>query len=263
MAVKLLFEDNDKTPSSYLLRGSGFGKHMEFSCGARKLLAKAIDLRDEGNIVYALYDLVPNNVRTISRYDDMLGWMKNKFIYQDIYIVPIICIEYYICCYLYAHHLLAVRDSLNPLVDSVIASFDYANVPEKYQKDIYTGSSLEHMYKFILEEHKMQCFHNHFKYSTNGTLRDYESVSGIFYERDCVCERKYCGVNCTEKHQVKAEFLCHELPIFFVNGSSHEKILRELGLFFQENSYEEIMEERQNFYNRVCDSMGVRRLRVI
>lgn len=237
MSVVLLFEDSDKAPSSYLLKGSGFGEHMEFSQGARKLLSKAVELRNGGNIVYAFYDLVPNNAKTISRYDDMLGWMRDKSFYYDIYLVPIICIEYYICRYLYAHHLFVVSNSLNSLIEHVVATFDYAGVPEKYRRESYTGSSLEHMYKYILEEHKMQCFHNHFKYSSDGKIRDCESISGIFYERDCVCERKFCRVNCTEKHQVKAEKLCCELPAFFIGGSNHEKRLKELGLFFQETSY--------------------------
>ena len=100
MSIKFLFEDNEQTPSSILLKNSYKGADIYFSNGSSLILSKVKELRKIFNDdIYIFYDLVPDNEVTVKGYTDLVRALKLN--YSNVYVLPIICIEYFICISLY------------------------------------------------------------------------------------------------------------------------------------------------------------------
>lgn len=263
MSVELVFEDKETTPSSVLLRSSGYSTHIHFSGGARKLLDEAVKLRGDNNIVYAFYDLAPNNSKTVNRYNQYVEDIKtNKELYYNIYLVPIICIEFYICKYLLQENLISLPKEETDALYALLPDFDYGLVPKKFKEWKYTADSIEHLFKHFINQHHLRCFHNRFEYNKMGSIRKLTGLSGIFYEKSCSCDIKYCPFKSRLTLQEKAEGLYFLLPVFFLKDDKHKELAVSLGLTCYDIDLVELQSERQSFYDDVCESLGVVRVRI-
>ena len=93
---KILFEDASNTPSSVLLNSSVYGENIYFSEGCSKILDKCISIMNPDDTIYILYDVSPNNTNTITGYNKLKEAIRENGL-KNVYVIPIICIEYYIC----------------------------------------------------------------------------------------------------------------------------------------------------------------------
>lgn len=263
MAIKFVFEDGEDTPSSILLKNTFAKNNIFFSGGCSKALNKACSIKKSGDTVYIFYDVAPNYAKTVNSYNTLIQTIRQKKL-KDIYVIPIICIEYYICAMFYKYNYLELaRKDKQILIDNLITKFDWQSVISNMQLNTYELDSLEHMYKSILTSTKMKCQRNKFKYDKNTGLRDINSIAGVFYEKDCPCAFKYCSINCGDNILLKAERLYTQLPVITVVSQAHEDFLKNMGITITKKSNSDIRKERQDFYNEICKSMCVNRINVI
>ena len=255
MAVKFIFEDGENTPSSILLKQSYYGKYIYFSNGVSKLLDTAIAIKNAEDIVYMFYDVSPNNRITVKGYETLVDMLKqNKKLYKDIYVIPIICIEYHICKILDKDHCLYTKDKKAlEMIEKIVRDFDWETLSPYIKNDTYIGESLEHAYKNIISLLAMRCMRNEFEYVGKTNERRPESIWGIFYEKDCICERKYCNIDCSDSLEIKAEKLYRSLPIIVLK--INKKLLSDLDDKIPFLSNAEIVIERRYFYKKICTNM--------
>lgn len=83
MAVKLLFEDNENSPSSVLLKHSMYGDNIYFSGGSSKLLSKLEEIYEPQDIVFVMHDVSPNNRWTIKFYASFVQEIKYNQQYRN------------------------------------------------------------------------------------------------------------------------------------------------------------------------------------
>lgn len=264
MAVELVFEDNEKTPSSVLLKSSCYGQHIHFSGGVNNLLNRALELKGTDNIVYVFYDLAPNNSKTVNRYN---RWVEdiliNKVLYRNIYLIPIICIEFYICKFLLQNNLTMLPKDETLALKAMLPNFNYSSVPLKFKTWEYTANSIEHLFKHLIKQHRLPCMHNKFEYEDeNSKIRKRSSLSGIFYERDCTCDLQYCCFKNRMTIHYKSENLYFLLPVFFTEDTKHTPLSKNKELPYRRITVAELKEERQCFYNELCEGLGVAKLSI-
>lgn len=96
----LLFEDNENTPSSQLLKSCLYGKNIYFSNGNHNLATVATELVNKGNSVIIFVDVLVNSIETKQIYNAISKKFKNN---EHVLVLPIICIEYYILKMLCSH----------------------------------------------------------------------------------------------------------------------------------------------------------------
>lgn len=244
MAVKFVFEDRETTPSSILLKSSYNGNNIFFAGGSRFVLKKALEIKTNNDIVYILYDVSPNNLKTKNGYADLVNYIISSDI-DNIYVIPIICIEYFLCRLLDKLDLLSNKEN-EDLVQNLVKIFNWDNISERHKLDNYINSSLEHAYKYIISTTKLQCTHNAFKYKKSNLERDEKSSKGIFYEKDCNCI-SLCNSNCTYSLATKAELLYTSLPIFTITSENHLQLMKDLNTKFMELDYEKLNMNLQKF----------------
>lgn len=255
MAVKFIFEDKETTPSSKLLLSSYNGNNIYFSGGCHSALDKALEIQESDDIIYIFYDMSPNNNFTVKGYRDINRLIKKSNL-KNIYIIPIICIEYFICKLLDKLELLQTTKDIEDLIQNLIKVFDWNAITYKHKLDSYIGSSLEHAYKYIVSHQPMQCLHNSFKYNTASKDRNLNSISGVFYEKDCNCNRRYCKPNCIISLKDKAELLYTMLPLFTIVSEDHVNLMKNLNIqtVYMENQKLEVI--LQKFYDNISTSIN-------
>ncbi len=264
MAIELVFEDNKKTPSSILLKSSSYGQHIHFSGGVNNLLNTALELRGTENIIYAFYDLVPNNSRTVNRYN---RWIEdiliNKTLYYNIYLVPIVCIEFYICEFLLQNNLIALPKDEILALEAMIPNFNYSSVPIKFKTWEYTANSIEHLFKHLIQQHYLPCIHNKFEYEDDdNTIRKSPSLYGLFYEKDCTCDLRYCRFKSRMTIQYKSEKLYFLLPVFFIKNIRYAPVSDDTVFPYHMITITELVKERQHFYNELCEGLGAAKISI-
>lgn len=264
MAIELIFEDNKKTPSSILLKSSSYGQHIHFSAGVNNLLNKALELRSTENIVYAFYDLAPNNSKTVNRYYHLVeDILTNKALYYNIYLVPILCIEFYICKFLLQNNLIALPKDETLALEAMIPNFNYSSVPIKFKTWEYTANSIEHLFKHLIKQHYLPCIHNKFEYEDDDNkIRKSPSLCGLFYEKDCTCDLRYCHFKCRMTMQYKSEKLYFLLPVFFVEGTRCAPSSDSAVHPYHNITVTELANERQLFYSELCEGLGVAKISI-
>lgn len=264
MAIKIVFEDNENTPSSVLLKSCYYGSNIFFSAGVSNLLNKAISIKQDDDTILMFYDLSPNNIKTVKGYNNLIGILRqNKEKYKNMYVIPIICIEYHICRMYDILDLFYVKHKdAQELIDKIVKKFDWADIDASIKAVDYIKDSLEHAYKFILNKQSMRCLVNRFKYDSTGNTRIVNSIDGILYEKDCTCDRKYCKVNVNYSLEFKSERLYTLLPVFVVETDKHREILYKLSITFNSHSIKDARKERQEFYNMVCNNMGINKVKI-
>lgn len=167
--IKFLFEDNLNTPSSILLKSSYNGKNIHFTSGnlESNILNKIESLIDENDncTLVVFYDLPPNNKVIYNNYERPVDRVIENN-YDDVHIVPIICIEYYLIKFLVLYNYIPINNKNIELINNLVISFDYTNssVINFVNKDTYRKNSLEHVYKQLLSYLiKSKCMLNYSK----------------------------------------------------------------------------------------------------
>lgn len=203
MEIKIIFEDNENTPSSILLRKCSNGENIIFANGASRVRGTLEKVYNEEDYFIVLYDLVPDNGMTIMLYRALKEAVN---IYSNVVVIPIVCIEQIILRMLDdLGYLTKTKITIN-LIDNLVSKFSWSNLTEEDKKEI-SGKSLEKVYKLILNNQLDKCFVN-----SNDTSKRVET--GRFYKEDCACNRKYCRFDCTDNLKIKAERLYSWLPVF-------------------------------------------------
>lgn len=166
MSNIFIFEDNENMPVSKLLsmRGSVY-----FSCGSRGLRGKLDSLYNGQDTIIIFFDFVPNNINTHNLYLQLLSHIVENG-YVSAYIVPILCIEYYVLKMLIECYVFKVGKEYNKLLECLIKNFKWENVPE--EKKLI---SIEVLFKGILNNSIKRCMRN-----------DSGGVGGEFYTTDSV-----------------------------------------------------------------------------
>lgn len=256
MAVKLLFEDNENTPSSILLKNSMHGDNIYFASGNSQVLNKLKSIYNDGDTVFIFFDVSPNNKWTIKFYNNIVQTIKGSKQYKNIYIIPIICIEYYICKFLKEYNYIVIKNEvIKQLANAIIGdTFDYSKIPMSILKVNKLNNSLEKMYKHILSNQAMKCMNN--------KNDDSYDLYGMFYKCDCRCERKYCSINCTDSLEIKSERLYTSLPVFAVSSPEHREIINRLGIHISNIDINDIYKEVKQFYDDICRSMGTGTIKI-
>ncbi len=257
MSIKLLFEDGNNTPSSLLLKQSKHGNNIYFSDGSSRILKKLLEIKTSTDTVYIFYDVVPNNKSTLAGYDALINIIKeNPLLYSNTYVIPIICVEYYLCKLFYNYkYFYCTANEINDLVSAIVETFDYGKVSQNIKKHKRLGNSLEKIYKYIISNQKMVCLHNEEKQK--------KPLCGIFYKRSCACERTYCKINCTDNISLKAERFYTSLPMFVVDTDEHKQLLKEFGITISSTDNEKIQKDCQLLYDKICNSMGIATINII
>ena len=261
MATKLLFEDDEKVPISMLLNNCYNGGNIFFSGGCDKLLNKALAIQNPGDKIIIYYDVAPNNVKTVKGYRDLYKTIKSKNI-KDIIVVPIICIEYIVVKYLYKYKQLSIPDSYKDVEKYLIKNLNWNYYVNNCKTNTYIESSIEHFYKIVLSQiQRQRCKRNSHKYSKDGRTIDKSYGSGKFFYENCPCNR-HCNLNCKDKLQLKAERLYMELPLAIINDNVHKENIEKLGIRLVQKKLIDVQNERQSFYDNLCNNMGVNSIKI-
>lgn len=226
----LLFEDNEHTPSSELLKACLYGKSIHFSNGNHNLASKADELVNMGNSVIIFVDLSINCAETKLVYNTLSKKFRTS---EHVLVLPIICIEYYILKMLYNHGFLNFPKYENDsTIQNLIHNFVIEITGEKIDK------SLEKQYKSILNKigDKKHCY-------INKNVKQ----KGKFYKYSCPCDNEHCKEYKTASLEYKAECLYSTLPVGVIDDK-YKEYITNLGLDLEINST-----NLQVVYNKLVD----------
>jgi hypothetical protein len=260
--IKFIFEDSDNTPSSLLLKSCYNGDNIHFSNGGSAIsLFRSIKKCKESDLsctVIVFFDFPPNNIHAYNNYEYLIDYIDNSG-YTNVYVVPILCIEYYIIKLLVEYNYIDIRNNSISLVNNLIKDFNYnSSFVQKYISSKYNSESIEHVYKSLLSDLASynKCCKNSFRYNKDNSINT-SAVDGKFYINDCNCERKFCKKNCTDNLVCKAERLYTELPIFDIIDDSHIKLLSELGISTKLKDLGELYDDLIIFFDNISKRLGV------
>ena len=250
--IKLLFEDGEDTPSSILLKNAIEGAHIYFSNGSHKLGSKLQSICNEEDRIFVFYDVPPNSVKTRNGYDNFVIWLRENH-YYNVNVIPIICIEYFICQLFWNFGYLHVKGkSAYDLFEHLVASFNWNTIKSIYSFSEYELTSLEHLYKSLLSKTKLMCQRNTSKQDKNN------SIYGLFYKIDCPCEYTYCSIQCNDDIILKAERLLYELNIPVFMSSKQQIYLQQHNLIHANSqTLKSYYDSIQSFYDNVCEQLQV------
>lgn len=267
-----IFEDNGPengivqkeipiTPSSELLLSSCNGCNMRFLNGSTRTLdkLKRIMQRDGADTCYIVfYDVSPNNINTVNGYRDLMIRCKS---FKNVYILPIICIEYFLVHMLREMKVLQCGAKLEPFIQYLVDDFDWDKFLSEYRggeflftykENLKDGrlpgaiKSLEKSYKYILEKQPYECLNNRNSESSDS--------KGRFYKNDCDCEDCLFYQNYTKAY--KAERLVSSLPVFTVISSEHRNRLKCYDITMEPVSLDKALHRQADFYYRLSKNMG-------
>lgn len=248
MSVVMLFEDNKDSASSCLLKSAYNGKNVEFSCGYNRLLKKLKELYNSNDIFFVFVDVAPNNPFTVEFYKSFLDYDFVRS-HDNIYTVPIVCIEYYLFWSVYNLGYIRCNSRSTTLaLEHLILHPSFSELSSCFKK---RSESIEQMYKIFFDK---KPGYNNVKCMINGIPSE---DFGLFYRIDCDnCSIKDCPLGCSDTLVLKAERLYTSLPVFAVVDTTHEKLLRDLSLSFKSISPQELLDNVKNFYNNMCKLFG-------
>ncbi len=250
MKYILVFEDNENTPSSKLLRENIHGVRFCFSNGAYNI-ARLIEkiCNESGSSDYEILvfiDYVPNNYYTYDTYRTLLD-IKEEFYCKTntkIYVLPIVCMEFYILKMLSSYYEFEIAERFSGLYNSLITelSFDDALLRE--------FSSLEKAYKFLLQQSKKRCM-------ININSEKEKKIEGFFYKNDCMdCKKRAC-VNKNAVLLEKAIHLYTSLPVFRAVSEEQEKYMEKWGIGLVNKSIEIATEELKGLIRYIFSRLGI------
>ncbi len=245
MNVVMLFEDNEKSASSRLLKAGYNGKYIKFSGGYNKLKNKLEESYNNVDIFIVFIDVAPNNPFTVQFYESFLrhDYVKSR---PNIYVVPIICIEYYLFWSVY--ELGYIKCNNNSTVIAKRYLIDEPNFSELRMHFKKRSSSIEKLYKIFFDKNPS---YNNTMCMING---EPSNDMGFYYLIDCKsCTIKDCPLGCNDSLSLKAERLYTSLPVFDVVDDNHKCLLESFDISFKDLSPENLLCNLQEFYTNICD----------
>lgn len=247
--TKFVFEDNDSTPSSLLLKSSYNGSNIEFASSSSRVYKHLMELSTVSGITSCIvfFDVVPDNRATVKWYQTLLEDLKEANPYFEVYVLPIPCIEFYILKFLYNYSYLSCKPEHKNLIENLVVNFNWKNA-KVYLKSLSYGDSLEKLYKSLLANQNMPCLRN------RNAARN--ALIGKFYREDCDCNREFCKTDCRDCVSLKAERLYTSLPIFDVISEQHSEYLKKLGIEVCRVEIEDVMRRCYEFYSSICSQLG-------
>ena len=252
MTVKILFEDKYDlknldltTPSSILLKSGINGKNIYFSNGNNLLKSKLDEIYNKDDLFVVFIDVVPNNAALITLYRNLVSQIESDDMDDNVVVLPIPCIEYYIIDMLTELDIIFVKNkNISDLYNHLYLELDWKNIP--FEKKTV---SMEKLYKEIVNLQKPYCLRNRNK--------DDSSYYGDFYRISCEkCTDRHCMKYFGYSKEFKAEFLYTRLPYFYVVNEYHLEQLKKLQINMEEHSIREAKENLQNFYQKLCAGAG-------
>lgn len=251
MSKLLIFEDSDSTPSSLLLKSSFNGKNIYFSNGCGKIASLYNGIDD----LCVFYDVSPNNPKTTQGYNDLKQIIVTNS-WHKVVLLPIVCVEYIMIVMFDKYNYIGKQSNDNEeILNFVIRNFDWDKLSLNIKNNSFgTEESLEHICKRFISNQRMQCLHNSFKYDEAANHR-MPSILGIFYEKDCDCERKYCYIDSTTSLREKAERLYVQLPLCPIISEEHRNLIKDYGIKVVEEEIGVIRQKQQDYCNYICRKM--------
>lgn len=248
MAYKFIFEDEEETPSSQLLKSSFNGNNIYFSNGCAKLLNKLNEIYNKEDTFIVFYDVSINNQKTVLGFEDLKQQLLSKGM-RNVAVIPFICIEQIIANTLIKYNYLGKQKAITQnIIDNIITNFDWDKVSNsiKYYNNTYE-QSLEHIYKRFLQEQIKRCLHN--------TINSSNNLFEKFYTYDCNCNQIYCNVKSQSGLSVKAEQLYTMLPIFSIISDKHKEYISKININVISNNIAQAKMKQQSYYNKIYENM--------
>lgn len=241
----IVFEDNEESPVSKMLKSCVYGSRIYFSGGSGVLVSTVKKLISKGyNEILVYIDVVPDNEDTLDMYLTVNTWLTKLAIVNDVKIalIPIFCIESVVLSFI-------ASDSFGNSKDKMLLGIYLKDVKKLYE-DI-KGSSIEKKYKSLLNGKMSYCLHN-----TSGR----KSVVGKFYRCDCDCEEFSCYCKCSVGE--KSERLYVSLPVVYAEEDYIAKI-KELGVNVLECDIESVKEDISRMYKGICLALNIREIKIL
>lgn len=241
MSNVFIFEDNEDSPISMLLKSSYSGNNMHFSGGSDLLSVELKKWYNNEDNFFVFMDYVPNNKIIIASY----GVLYNKISrYKNVFLVPIPCIEYFVLKMFgqYGYNRLD-KGSMNLYVN-IVESFNWCDVESRHK-----STSLERLYKLLVSRQLPKCLHNNKDEDNN--------LFGKFYVSPCNCVYKTRPCRSDRKDDVllKAERLCSTLVMFDIVSDEHLEYLRLIGVEARKLTPELLYNKIDNLYKDMFESM--------
>lgn len=250
--VKIIFEDNPNTPSSKLLNESSFNKgNFIFTGGGDGTLRYLREHHGEPFSFLVFVDVVPNNVFTLSTYQTIDRLCKR---FENVEVFPVLCIEYIILKLIHSLDM----DFYSKSTKEVLGVLFGECTPSEETTGMMRKRSLEKVCKTALSNHMQYCFRN--------TTKEDNPVYGEFYRECCgKCNTGSfrCKFNSTLDRVEKAERLYTMLPIFDVISEEHKDYLRALGICTSTCNLDEVLDDCQEFYDRLCSVLDLIPIQVL
>lgn len=231
--MRILFEDNENSPVSVLLRNSCMGDIIEFSNGVARLCALASEYLNE-DLLLVFIDLVPNNKATWYYYADLLDLQVKA---RNMYVCPIFCIEFYVL-------LMLQRDGY--IQEAALTDGLFGDL---VKEELLRSKTLEKRFKLELSRlgSLSFCLLNS-RSLTNSTTR------GYFYEKDCPCGG-FCRLN-SRNHSLseKANALYTCLPVLLLPAHKRDNIASNLYTLV---SWEDAFQAQVKLYEKYCAALDM------
>lgn len=247
MDTKLIFEDDDDSSISQLLKSSYASDNILFSSSNTQMAKVLEDNYNKDDNFICFLDVSPNN-RWTRQFYEMLRLDIRKRKWTNVALIPIPCIEYEVLLMLDRYYDLMFPERYKNL----FRQFTQDNNLEL--SNDFKNKSLEKLCKEILDNANLRCLVNYNKADN--------SLVGKFYRCDCDCARKYCKLKCEDCLQLKAERLYTILPTFKVVDATHKNLLRSYGINTVKVSTESVRQNQQLLYDRLCIKFGAEGFKV-
>lgn len=238
--MKILFEDNENTPSSKLLKESVVGEFFEFSKGNINLENKARKLlKSTDDVIVIMCDVVVDNIDTITKYNTLKHTFRGN---ERIAILPIVCIEYYI---LKMFDRLDLLDGVKLYYSKSLITFNWHSIVD----NVVPGKdSIEKFYKSMCDNLKNMCLRNRFE--------EKKSYIGSFYIEECMCKTGHCRKNLSLTTDDKAFILISCLPLFpplaiLING------IEGIGVKCKSTTFEDVRKKQEKLYEKMHKDLGI------
>lgn len=222
-----IFEDSDDVPVSSLLRQLYSSGNVLFANGNINLLDKLRSVYNDTDFFVIYVDLVPNNRMTIVVYNDLLhdSLVSNK---DNILLVPVLCIEYYVLKMLEEDGISGVTVDYQGLFDTLIGNENFIGAIE------VLNLSLEKLYKRLVANQVEKCTHN-------------VNRLGEYYMSDCKC-RLHCDLPVSKRLIDKSFSLWRLLPV--MDDEVNDGVQLQ-GWSFRHLTVGMIKEERCKFFESI------------
>ena len=242
--MKILFEDNKNSPVSQLLLSSFYGSQMTFceSCTRVPSQLKRVFKENSDDEIFVFLDVVPQNLQSILCYKKLHAseiYQNNK----NIHLIPIFCIEYYVCLLLQKLNLLSETPRIKDLVDFIFNKKYNVKLSEEHLAE----NSLERWLKHILKS-QCDCLRN--------SISEKYPNRGLFYLNDCPNSNCTSCSSCIMERTLKAELLYLLLPIS-TGDEEYLDYLKSLGISYTKTSASEAYHLLIEEYRTICNALGV------